>query len=137
MTDFCIVSDYFHLCFQPKVFERDVQYPSNTILTVCVNSDGFCADTTMDIDIKEFVSCVDALSALYTKLKGTVVIKEPFGRQFIEFAADQTGHIHISGALYSNGRHGFVQELVFENLVDQTYLPDFISNLAAFCAQYR
>ena len=137
MTDFCIVSEYFRLLFQPKVFEADIQYPSNTILTVCVNSDGFCADTTMDIDIKEFVSCVDALSVLYATLKGTVIIKEPFGRQFIEFAADHTGHIQISGALHSNGRHGFVQELVFENLVDQTFMSDFIGNLVAFCAQYR
>lgn len=33
--------------------------------------------------------------------------------------------------------HLCFQPKVFENLVNQTYLPDFISNLAAFCAQYR
>ena len=92
----------------------------------------------MDIDIKEFVTFVDALTSLYKTLNGTAIIQEPYGeRQFIEFRADRSGHINIRGELSSNGRNGFLQKLFFENSVDQTYMPDFIENLTMFAAKYR
>jgi hypothetical protein len=112
--------------------------PSNTVLTISVSSDGFCASTDMDIDIKEFVTFVDSLSSLYTTLNGIAIIQEPYGeRQFVEFSADRSGHIGIRGKLSSNGRRGFVQELSFENCIDQTCLPDFIKNLSLLCTKYR
>lgn len=135
---YSIKSSDFDICFQPKVFEADIAYSSNTILSVCVHSNGFCGKTDMDIDVKAFVAFVDALSALYETLKGTAIIREPYGyRQFIEFCADRSGHVGISGELCSSGRNGFVQKLAFENSIDQTYLPDFIKNLSLFCNQYR
>lgn len=92
----------------------------------------------MDIDIKEFVRFVDSLSTLYNTLNGIAIIQEPYGvQQFIKFCGDRTGHIYISGKLNSKGRKGFIQELTFENSVDQTYLPDFIDKLSLFCTKYR
>jgi hypothetical protein len=136
--EYSIKSADFDICFLLKVFETDIAYPSNTILTISVNSDGFCANTDMDIDIKEFVAFVDSLSSLYKTLNGTALIQEPYGeRQFVEFSADRFGHIRIRGELSSNGRNGFVQKLNFENCIDQTYLPDFIKNLSLRCAEYR
>ncbi len=136
--EYFIKSADFDVCFQLKVFEVDIEYPSNTILTIYVNSDGFCANTDMDIDIKTFIAFVDALSALYSSLTGTAVIQEPYGeQQFIEFSVDRSGHIRIRGELSSNGRKGFVQKLTFENCIDQTYLPDFIKKLSLLCAEYR
>ena len=38
-----IKSANFDISLQLKVFETDIQYPSNTVLTISVNSDGFCA----------------------------------------------------------------------------------------------
>lgn len=135
---YSINSGDFDICFRLKVFETDIQYPSNTILTISVNSDGFCANTDMDIDIKEFVAFVDALSSLYITLNGVAIIQEPYGeRQFVEFCADRSGHISIRGELSSNGRNGFVQKLTFKNCIDQTYLLDFIKKLSLFCAEYR
>ena len=136
--EYSIKSADFDICFLLKVFETDIAYTSNTILTISVNSDGFCANTDMDIDIKEFVAFVDSLSSLYKTLNGTALIQEPYGeRQFVEFSADRFGHIRIRGELSSNGRNGFVQKLNFENCIDQTYLPDFIKNLSLLCAEYR
>lgn len=135
---YSIKSADFDICFLPKVFKADIAYTSNTILTISVNSDGFCADTDMDIDIKEFVVFVDSLSSLYKTLNGTALIQEPYGeRQFVEFCADRSGHIGIRGELSSYGRNGFVQKLTFENRIDQTHLPDFIKKLSLFCAEYR
>ena len=136
--EYSIKSADFDICFRLKVFETDIAYTSNTILTISVNSDGFCANTDMDIDIKEFVAFVDSLSSLYKTLNGTALIQEPYGeRQFVEFSADRSGYIRIRGELSSNGRNGFVQKLNFENCIDQTYLPDFIQNLSLLCAEYR
>ena len=133
-----IKSPNFDIRFQLKVFEVDIEYSSNTILTVSVNSDGFCANTDMDIDIKQFVAFVDDLSSLYSSLTGSAVIQEPYGeQQFIEFCTDRSGHISIRGELSSNGRKGFMQKLTFENCIDQTYLPEFINILTLCCAKYR
>ncbi len=133
-----IKSANFDIRLQLKVFDADIEYSSNTILTISVNSDGFCASTDMDIDIKQFVAFVDALSSLYSSLTGSAVIQEPYGeQQFIEFCTDRSGHISIRGELSSNGRKGFMQKLTFENCIDQTYLPEFINSLTLCCAKYR
>ena len=81
MKEYVIKSEGFYLCFQLKVFETDVSYSSNTILTISVISDNFSANSDMDIDIKSFVVFVDALSSLYTTLNGTAIIQEPYGEQ--------------------------------------------------------
>ena len=133
-----IKSANFDIRLQLKVFDADIEYSSNTILTISVNSDGFCASTDMDIDIKQLVAFVDALSSLYSSLTGSAVIQEPYGeQQFIEFCTDRSGHISIRGELSSNGRKGFMQKLTFENCIDQTYLPEFINSLTLCCAKYR
>ena len=138
MKEYVIKSEGFYICFQLKVFESDVSYSSNTILTISVISDNFSANTDMDIDIKSFVVFIDALSSLYTTLNGTAIIQEPYGeQQYIELCADRSGHINIRGRLSSNGRGGFLQELSFENRIDQTYLPEFIGNLSSFCSRYK
>lgn len=135
---YSIKSPDFDICFQPKVFEADIADSSNTILTVFVRSGDFCGKTDMDIDIKAFAEFVDALSALYETLNGTAIIREPYGyRQFIEFTADRSGHIGISGEVCANSQGGFFQKLAFENTVDQTYLHDFIKTLSLFCDKYR
>ena len=133
-----IKSANFDIRLQLKVFDADIEYSSNTILTISVNSDGFCASTDMDIDIKQFVAFVDALSSLYSSLTGLAVIQEPYGeQQFIEFRTDRSGHISVRGELSSNGRKGFMQKLTFENCIDQTYLPGFMNSLALYCSKYR
>ena len=77
--EYSIKSADFDICFLLKVFETDIAYTSNTILTISVNSDGFCANTDMDIDIKELVAFVDSLSSLYKTLNGAALIQEPYG----------------------------------------------------------
>ena len=44
----------FTLEFELKVFDKDVNIPTNSILNIKINSDNFGAITTMDIDIKMF-----------------------------------------------------------------------------------
>lgn len=138
MNTISIESPDFTLRLQLKVFESDIPYPVNTELTVFVESDGFCASTQMDIDIKQFKAFVKDLSALYTRLQGNAKMQEPYGyQQFIEFSGDRTGHIIIRGELHSASRPDHRHALQFENDVDQTYLPPFINALTTFVQQFR
>lgn len=137
MKTHCLESPQFKLDLQVKIFEADIKYPSNTIMTVNVESDGFCAVADMDIDIKALADFAEKLSLIYASLKGNAIIREPYGeKQFIEFCGDGKGRINVCGKLTSSGRGGFSQELHFENSIEQTYLPEFISNISKLCENY-
>lgn len=135
----CIVieTECFKLSLDFQVFESDISYPSNTILSVCVLSEGFSASATMDIDIKDIASFCVNLQKVYNSLSGEAKIQEPFeNRQYLLFSGDRKGHILISGTLNSHGAKGFWQELKFENMIDQTHLPLFIEKLDAISRSY-
>lgn len=130
-------SENFRLSLDFQVFESDISYPSNTILSVSVSSEGFSASTTMDIDIKAIPIFCNELQKTYDSLKGEAKIQEPYGnQQYILFTGDKKGHIFVSGMLNSNGANGFWQDLKFENCLDQTFLPQFLRKLTAFSNKY-
>lgn len=122
-------ADSFSLLLKAKVFNSDIQYPNNTILEIALDSSGFCACTTMDIDIKEFRSFVSEINDLYETLHGSAAITEPYGEQIIQFSADKKGHILVSGMLHNYGHNGHNQSLKFENSFEQTFLKSFVSSL--------
>ena len=64
-------SEQFALSLDFQVFESDIEYPLNTILSVCVSSSGFSATTTMDIDIKAACNFCNELENVYNTLKGS------------------------------------------------------------------
>lgn len=130
-------AEQFSLSLDFQVFEADIAYPSNTILSVCVSSSGFSASTTMDIDIKAFCNFCNELESVYNTLKGSAKIQEAYGNQYILFSGDCLGHIRVSGFLDSQGTNGFWQELKFENCIDQTYFPRFLKCLKKFSAHYK
>ena len=134
---FVLEGENFKLSLTFQVFESDIAYPTNTIISVFVLSAGFSASTSMDVDIKEISEFCNELNKLYSTLKGSTKILEPFGnKQSICFSGDGLGHIHISGTLHSNGADGLWQELKFENSIDQTYFPKFITQLTAYVKQF-
>ena len=127
----------FSLSLDFQVFESDISYPSNTILSVSVSSEGFSASTTMDIDIKDIQTFCNELQKTYDSLKGEAKIQEPYGnQQYILFTGDKKGHIFVSGMLNSNVANGFWQELKFENCLDQTFMPQFLRKLTALSSKY-
>ena len=126
----------FSLSLDFQVFESDISYPSNTILSVSVSSEGFSASTTMDIDIKDIQTFCNELQKTYDSLKGEARIQEPYGNQHILFTGDKKGYIFVSGMLNSNGANGFWQELKFENCLDQTFMPQFLRKLTALSSKY-
>ncbi|MBR6507158.1 MAG: hypothetical protein IKT37_06125 [Clostridia bacterium] len=129
-------SEQFYLSLGFQVFESDVCFPSNTILTVSVSSNSFSATVTMDIDIKSVSVFCSELKMLYDTLNGAAGLYEAFGDQYIKFCGDGKGHINVCGLLKSNGIDGFYQELKFENQIDQTFLPAFLSSLNILADRY-
>lgn len=138
MDDRIILSgNNFSLSLDFRVFESDVSYASNTILSVSVTSDGFSASATMDIDIKDIPLFCNELKKVYDCLNVEAKIQEPYGaRQFILFSGDKCGRISISGTLNSGGDNGLWQELKFENSIDQTYIPRFMKELNDISNQF-
>lgn len=131
-----IKSEQFDLSLNFRVFDSDIQYGSNTILSVCVSSSGFSATATMDIDIKRLPFFCNELKNVYDSLNGKARLQEAFGDQYIEFCGDGKGHIGIAGQLESNGSDGFSQKLQFENRIDQTFLPAFLASLNSLANHY-
>lgn len=134
MSEHILKSNNFYLRLSLNVFERDIEYPINTNMTVFVTCNEFSAKTDMDIDVKEFAAFSNQLMTVYRDLKGDASIKEPYGyERFISFVADRTGHIVVKGYLCDDSRSN---ELRFETVFDQTYLKDFTEELALCYSKY-
>ena len=129
MKNYILKTNDFTLEFELKVFDKDVNIPTNFILNIKINSDNFGAITTMDIDIKMFQKFAKELFDVYTTLKGCAQLKETYGNNFIIFKAMPNGHIHVNGIVNNLCRNGYEQELKFENEFDQTYLKDFVTEI--------
>ena len=66
---------------------------------------------------------MEELQELKDTLTGKAELKEPYSWDpFLIFEGDGRGHIHISGSITSQNSD-WLQELNFENEIDQTFLP--------------
>ena len=123
-------TETFLLSIKLQVFENDIKYPNNTIMSIKVESDGFSASTNMDINIKDFAKFTIDLCQIYETLSGEARIEEPYGmHMYLSFIGNGRGHISVKGYLTSCD-----QVLEFKNDIDQTYLQEFCYNLKkAYC----
>ena len=122
-------SEKFSVAISPKIFNKDLEYLTNTILNVTVQSSGFSANAEMDIEIEEFAVFSEILKNIYDTLKGEAIITEPYGDMYISFKGDGKGYIYVEGYLHNFNDLCGMQELRFENRFDQTYLKDFANDL--------
>ena len=129
-----LIAESFIIKLDIHVFESDISYPVNTSLKIFVESEGFSAATTMDIDIKYLAGFALDLRKLYYSLKGSVRLQEPYGsHNYFEFLGEGGGRIKVRGHLKNLSKNGFLQELKFTNEFDQTYLKDFQEELNIYC----
>lgn len=136
MKQYHLTGESFCLTLELKVFESDIRYPSNTLMTVTVESCGFGGTSVFDIDVKEFGRFAGELEQLYQILRGKTEIREPFGyRQFLSFEGNGLGHICIKGDMRSDPQ-AMSHRFTFENMVDQTFLRDFAAELRADFERY-
>lgn len=136
MKQYHLSGESFFLTLELKVFESDIRYPSNTLMTVTVDSCGFRGTSIFNIDVKEFGCFARELEQIYRTLRGKAEIRESFGyRQFLSFEGNGFGHICIKGEMKSD-LHAMSHRLTFENMVDQTFLRDFAAELRADFERY-
>ena len=129
--EFLLENENFRLSLGFNVFESDISYSTNTILSVAVTSAQFSASVTMDIDIKDIAAFCDDLKHIYECLSGTAKIQEPYGsEQYILFSSDKYGHVTVSGYLNSYGVNNSWLELKFEDSIDQTHLAALYKDLS-------
>lgn len=124
-----ITSENFKLECEAEFFEEDISLPGNSILNIKIDSGNFTASATMDINIKAFNLFINELADIYKYLKGSAVLKEPYGSNYIEFQAKSNGHIYVTGSINNYCANGYNQELIFENEFDQTYLKNFAESI--------
>lgn len=58
---------------------EDLKCPTNTILNVRLTSDGYSADSSMDVGARDIAVFAEGLKEVYDKLEGTVRLEEPYG----------------------------------------------------------
>jgi len=132
-----IEADRFTLEFFPEIHEQDIAYPVNIYLGVKVSSYGYSADTFMDVGVQGIAEFALQLKDLYETLSGKARLEEPYSvHNYLEFVAKTGGHIRVIGRLNNKSAYGYTQEINFENEIDQTYLRDFVSRLAADFGKY-
>lgn len=132
-----IGADTFLLELFPEVHEQDFVYPVNVTLGVKVSSYGYSADTFMDVSVQGIAEFALQLKALYETLTGEARLEEPYSvHNYIEFIAETGGHIRVMGRLNNKSTFGYMQEIIFENKVDQTYLRTFVNRLLADFSKY-
>ena len=123
-------TENFTVCIEPQIFEADKALSTNTLLRIKVESDGFAADTTMDVDIKDLAKFGKDLHNIYESLQGEARLEEPYGQHmYLSFVGNGRGHIAIKGNLHKGSRIGSEQELSFGNDIDQTCLKQFCDDL--------
>lgn len=136
MKQYCLMGESFCLTLELQVFGSDIRCPSNTLMTVTVESNGFRGNCVFDIDVKEFGRFARELERIYQTLRGKTEIREPFGyQQFLSFEGNGRGQIFIEGDMRSD-LHAMSHRLTFENVVDQTCLRDFAAELKADFERY-
>lgn len=129
-----LTAEGFSLSLELDISESDIKYPSNTIMSVKVSSDGFSAASGMDIDIKKFGAFAVSLKSMYDELSGEAAIQEAYGyHRSIAFSADKSGHISVKGYLCDDLKN---HEFYFSNSFDQTFLRDFACELFACYSKY-
>lgn len=130
-------SENFTISLAPQFFQADINLPVNTKLSIEVKSDGFTAQTTMDIDIKSLAQFANDLNYIYKNLTVEARLEEPYGSYMgIAFKGDGRGHINIKGCLEKTNPSGVQQVLEFENRIDQTDLRVFCSDLKVHYEKY-
>jgi flagellar capping protein FliD len=114
-------------------YKEDIKLngPISGTVSVSVKSDKYAAKSSLDLHHKDFVKFFNDLIELWKSLKSeTIIIKEPYGyQQYIEIKSSK-GKFIIKGKLVDVGNRSF--RIDFEQVLDQSYMIDFIQMIQKF-----
>lgn len=114
----------FRLEMRAAIYKTDPAF-LNTNLWVSIVCGNFSGAMTMDVGSMGIEDFIHQMSSMNKNMKGRARIEEPYGNYcFLEFEMDKTRHIQVRGKIAEG-----TQELLFESVFDQTYLPEFVKQL--------
>ena len=99
--------------------------PYNSSVSIKVESDGFCGMTETTISAKNLRLFLANLTEMYNTLQGETVLKNLDYGSNLKIRCDKLGKFHFEGTIINDS----FQQLQFNNIIDQTYMQDFIKNL--------
>ena len=99
--------------------------PYNSSVSIKVESDGFCGMTEKTISSKNLRLFLANLTEMYNTLQGETVLKNLDYGSNLKIRCDKLGKFHFEGTIINDS----FQQLQFNNIIDQTYMQDFIKNL--------
>lgn len=118
-------AESFKIGLSARIY-KDNPSMNNVLLTTKIVSDGFSGIQDLEVGSKDLDKFIAKLTEMNSKLKGSAHIEEPYGYNcFIDLKMDKTGHVKVKGKLHTSGN-----ELLFENIFEQTYLDNFVKSLA-------
>jgi hypothetical protein len=109
-----------------RVFEGEINLPTNTSAWVSVSSGSFSGATEFDIDAKLLGEFSVQLKNMFETLKGNALLEETYGPSLIKIEAVSLGHFRVSGKIVLSYPPNLLE---FEFDVDQTMIKDFSSML--------
>lgn len=132
--DFILNRDDFSIMFYDIGFyEKDISMdaPISGTIRISIKSDKYAAKSYLDLYHKDFVNFLIDIINLWKSLKtGNAIIKEPYGyEQYVEFIS-KNGKFTIKGKLVDQDFRNF--KIEFEEVVDQSYMKDFIKAISKF-----
>ena len=132
--DFLLSRDDFSIKFYDIVFyikDINMDAPISGTIRIEIKSDKYAAKSYLDVSHKDFINFLQSLVSLWKSLKpGKAIIKEPYGyEQYVEFTSEN-GKFLIKGNLIDPEFRNY--KIDFEEIVDQSYLTDFIKAIEKF-----
>lgn len=124
-----IISESFKLNIKILLYDiAEIQRgnPYNTTFSIEVFSDGFYGITTFLVNYKELLLFSIKLKDMYESLHGSASIKDLDFGSSLNIECDNFGKFVFSGVIINET----FQELKFKNMVDQTYLKEFVYNFS-------
>lgn len=100
--------------------------PYNSICAFEIYSDGFYGKTKITTSSKYIAGFISDLKNMYKSLKGNTRLSDFDYGTNLHIKCDKLGFFIFNGIVINESFH----QLKFENRLDQTYLQDFIRELA-------
>ena len=119
-------SDHFSMALTLHPCTKDMPYPINATLDVCVESDGFGAGASMDISTHDWAVFMQDIGILQCTPTYHARLEEVYGSMYLQAIGDALGHISITGELSNTNQHGDLQLLSFSGQLDQTHLSHLL-----------
>ena len=109
-------------------------YKADAIIGLRVESSLFVGCGKLDVSKNNIETFLRNLEVLHNTLSGNAKLCETYGEGYVEFEGNGKGQICVRGLVIGYSENGYMSEqrLNFENVIDQTLLPDLCEEISLY-----